>query len=111
MTKRKRLPATPMQRRAPARDGIVPERTCVGCRRRRPQAALLRCVLTADGRAIVDRTGPGRGAWLCDPPDDCFVLAVRRKAFERAWRRPVGRHALDELESQLRGVRREDEKG
>ena len=33
---------------------------------------------------------PGRGAWLCVPPVPCFELAVRRKAFERAWRRPVG---------------------
>ena len=74
-----------------------PERTCIGCRQRRSQAALVRCVLTDDGRAVVDRTGPGRGAWLCIPPSDCFELAVRRKAFERAWRRPVGREALDEL--------------
>jgi hypothetical protein len=37
---------------------------------------------------------------------------VRRKAFERAWRRPVGRAALDELGVQFGyGVRRDDEKG
>jgi predicted RNA-binding protein YlxR (DUF448 family) len=54
-------------------------------------------VLTADGRAIVDRTAAGRGAWLCVPPSDCFERAVRRKAFERAWRRPVGQDALDAL--------------
>jgi predicted RNA-binding protein YlxR (DUF448 family) len=73
-------------------------------------------VLTDDGRAVVDRAGPGRGAWLCIPPTDCFELAVRRKAFERAWRRPVGREALDELAIEVAGlagggVRREDEKG
>jgi len=70
-------------------------------------------VLTDDGRAVVDRTGSGRGAWLCVPPGDCFQLAVRRKAFERAWRRPVGRQALDELGIELAdiGVRRDDEKG
>jgi hypothetical protein len=111
MTKRLRPQATPMPKRAPTRDHGTPERTCVGCRRRRPQAELLRCVLTADGRAVVDRTGPGRGAWLCAPPAECFVLAVRRKAFDRAWRRPVGRDALEELGSRLLAVRGEDEKG
>jgi predicted RNA-binding protein YlxR (DUF448 family) len=70
----------------------------------------VRCALTADGRAVVDRTAPGRGAWLCVPSSDCFERAVRRKAFERAWRRPVGRDALAELGIQL-GVRRDDEKG
>ena len=66
-----------------------PVRTCVGCRHRRPQAELVRCAVTPAGRAVVDRRAPGRGAWLCPPPGDCFDLAVRRKAFERAWRRPT----------------------
>ena len=88
----------------------VPERTCVGCRQRRPQAALVRCVLTPDGRATVDRSGSGRGAWLCVPSQACFELAVRRKAFERAWRRPVGPGALAELGREF-GVVRDDEKG
>ena len=96
----------------------VPERTCVGCRQRRSQAALVRCVLTADGRAVVDRSGSGRGAWLCARRTDCFELAVRRKAFERAWRRPVGPDALAELGRQLDTLAerpadevRDDEKG
>jgi predicted RNA-binding protein YlxR (DUF448 family) len=79
----------------------VPERTCIGCRRCRPQAELVRCVLTADGRATVDRRGSGRGAWLCVPPAACFRLAVRRKAFQRAWRRPVGPDALVALAAEL----------
>jgi predicted RNA-binding protein YlxR (DUF448 family) len=58
-------------------------------------------VLTADGRAVVDRTGHGRGAWLCDPPGECFGLAVRRRAFERAWRRAVGPDVLVGLGEQL----------
>jgi predicted RNA-binding protein YlxR (DUF448 family) len=60
-------------------------------------------VLTADGRAVVDRTGVGRGAWLCDPPDECFRLAVRRRSFERAWRRAVGSDVLDGLAQRLGG--------
>jgi predicted RNA-binding protein YlxR (DUF448 family) len=90
----------------------------VGCRQRRSQAALVRCVLTDDGRAVVDRSGPGRGAWLCIAAQDCFELARRRKAFERAWRRPVGPEALAELGRQLDTLAeragdevRDDEKG
>jgi predicted RNA-binding protein YlxR (DUF448 family) len=58
-------------------------------------------VLTAEGRAVVDRTGAGRGAWLCDPPGDCFRLAVRRRSFQRAWRREVGTDVLAELGERL----------
>jgi predicted RNA-binding protein YlxR (DUF448 family) len=54
-------------------------------------------VLTPDGHAAVSRTAAGRGAWLCKPSADCFQLAVRRRAFERAWRRPVSPAVLEEL--------------
>ena len=81
---------------------MIPERTCVGCRQRRPQAALVRCVLTADGRAVVDRSGAGsRGVAVRPPPGTASSSRVRRKAFERAWRRPVGPDALAELGRQL----------
>jgi len=73
----------------------------VGCRQRRPQTELVRCVLTPDGRATVSRSGPGRGAWLCVPPQACFELALRRKAFARAWRRPVDPEALAQLGREL----------
>jgi predicted RNA-binding protein YlxR (DUF448 family) len=76
-----------------------PIRTCVGCRRRRPQRELVRCVLPPDGHPVFSRTAAGRGAWLCVPPAPCFELAVRRRAFDRAWRRPVSRAALEELRS------------
>jgi predicted RNA-binding protein YlxR (DUF448 family) len=62
---------------------------------------LVRCVLGADGSAHVSRTGAGRGAWLCVPPDQCFSLAVRRRGFERAWRRAVPTAALERLAQEL----------
>jgi len=89
----------------------MPERTCVGCRRSRPQAELVRCVLTSDGHAVVSRTAAGRGAWVCatalDDGPDCVQLGLRRRGFERAWRRPVPAAAGDKLASALKAVRDE----
>jgi uncharacterized protein len=81
------------------RDPNRPIRTCIGCRTRRPQADLVRCVLGTDGVARLDRLGAGRGAWLCGA--ECFDVAVRRRAFERAWRVPVGAEQLVQLARQL----------
>ena len=78
-----------------------PIRTCVGCRTRRPQRELLRCVLDADGVVRVDRTASGRGAWLCGA--GCLAEARRRGGFDRAFRRRVAPEALDRLESDLNG--------
>jgi predicted RNA-binding protein YlxR (DUF448 family) len=71
-------------------------RTCIGCRAVLAQSALRRCVLTVDGTAQLSRTAPGRGAWLCSP--ECVTRAVKRNAFQRAWRRPVPSGALDGLD-------------
>jgi uncharacterized protein len=75
-----------------------PERTCVGCRTARPKGALVRVVGKADGQVALDLSGrtSGRGAYLC-PRDECLDLAVKRKALERALKRPVPRHVIEEL--------------
>jgi predicted RNA-binding protein YlxR (DUF448 family) len=78
-----------------------PARTCIGCRTKRPQVAMLRVAVLPDGNVVVDRTAPGRGAWLCDPPNACFESARKRRGFEKAFRRPVGVVALDELAAGL----------
>lgn len=80
-------------------DPHVPIRTCVGCRQRRPQAELLRCVLGADGVVRVDRVAPGRGAWVCGPA--CIEPARRRRAFDRAWRTVVPAGAIERLADEL----------
>jgi predicted RNA-binding protein YlxR (DUF448 family) len=66
-------------------------RTCVGCRATLPIERLTRCVLTPGG-AVVSRTAPGRGAWICSAA--CVTAAARKRGFERAWRRPVPDGAL-----------------
>ncbi|MEV6211014.1 YlxR family protein [Kitasatospora sp. NPDC051914] len=63
-----------------------PERTCVGCRKRAAKHELLR-VVAVEGICVPDLRGalPGRGAHL-HPDPACLDLAVRRRAFPRAFR-------------------------
>jgi len=65
-----------------------PQRTCVGCRTRAARAELLRLVVV-DGSVTPDPAGrsPGRGAHL-HPDPGCLDLALRRRAFPRAFRVP-----------------------
>lgn len=74
-----------------------PERQCVGCGKRGPQAGFVRLVLDPEAgsrRVIVDRGKGrrGRSAYLC-PSQACLERALRRKAFNRAFRTAV---VLDE---------------
>ncbi|WP_405602688.1 YlxR family protein [Streptomyces sp. NBC_01410] len=65
---------------------VCPERTCVGCRERAAKSDLLRIVVTGDACVPDDRgTLPGRGAYV-HPALVCLDLAVRRRAFPRAFR-------------------------
>lgn len=63
-----------------------PERTCVGCRERAAKSDLLRIVVDGE-QCVPDQRGtlPGRGAYM-HPALVCLDLAVRRRAFPRAFR-------------------------
>ncbi|MFF4247904.1 YlxR family protein [Streptomyces sp. NPDC001822] len=63
-----------------------PERTCVGCRERAAKSELLRIVV-GEGEVVPDPRGtlPGRGAYV-HPVPVCLDLAVRRRAFPRAFK-------------------------
>jgi hypothetical protein len=64
-------------------------RTCVGCRRRGEQQALVRISLDPAGEVAVDaRRFHGRGAYLC-PSLACLARAWDRQAFSRAFRRKL----------------------
>ncbi|WP_074467893.1 MULTISPECIES: YlxR family protein [Streptomyces] len=80
-----------------------PQRTCVGCRKRSDKPDLLRVVLTA-GRCVPDLRGtlPGRGAYL-HPTSACLEQAVRRRAFNRAFRGP-GPFDVAELRRQVEQI-------
>ena len=67
----------------------APQRTCIGCRKVRPQAALLRLVRGADGRVHVDSGGraEGRGAYVCPDPG-CLGKAFSAGRLGHAFKRP-----------------------
>lgn len=80
-----------------------PVRTCLGCRRARPQAELLRVVRTPDGRVQPDpgRRGRGRGAYLCRQ-ESCLSECVRRGRWPQAFRAPAV--ATSDVVAALRGL-------
>jgi hypothetical protein len=82
---------------------VLPERSCIGCGAKRSKGALLRLVLNAEGQLRVDgdQVAPGRGAYLCGP--GCLKAAVKRKAFQRAFRGKVQALDLGSLERALSG--------
>jgi uncharacterized protein len=68
----------------------VPERQCLGCGRRAPQAELVRfAAVKVDERTVLVRDdGPhrrGRGLYVCPDPD-CFARAEKRRSFARGAR-------------------------
>ena len=63
-----------------------PQRTCIGCGSKRPKGELFRLVISKEGQPVIDttQTAPGRGAYLCGA--GCLKAAIKRKAFQRAFR-------------------------
>ena len=64
------------------------ERTCVGCRMKKPKCELFRYVLREGCFVQEDPSGilPGRGAYLCRNAE-CMKLALKKNAFSKAFRR------------------------
>ncbi|RJN31915.1 YlxR family protein [Nesterenkonia natronophila] len=68
---------------------MVPIRTCVGCRSQTEQDSAVRFVLDGDQVVLdAERKRPGRGAWL-HRSRQCFETALKRRSFNRAFRKPV----------------------
>jgi predicted RNA-binding protein YlxR (DUF448 family) len=65
----------------------TPTRTCLGCRRRRPKAELLRLVRRPDGRVESDRAAEGRGAYVCADAE-CLERALKPGRLAHAFRKP-----------------------
>ena len=82
-----------------------PQRSCIGCRAVRDKKDLVRLVHTPEGSYRLDPTGKlsGRGAYLC-PSLNCLNSAVKRKAFDRAFRGSVPREEVEALTEEMAGL-------
>lgn len=67
-----------------------PERRCIATMERRPQADMIRFVLSPDGVVTPDLAAklPGRGAWVL-ASREALAAAVKRNAFSRAFKAPA----------------------
>jgi uncharacterized protein len=66
-------------------DTTLPERTCIVTREQKPEAELIRFVLSPEGQVVPDlkRKLPGRGCWVTRSRE-LVAEAVKRQAFARA---------------------------
>jgi len=82
-------------------------RTCVGCRSRRYTARLVRVAIGDEGKLVISRLSPGRGAWLCmdvhslGPEPSCFAAAIARNGLARALRASLPPGAVAGLRARL----------
>lgn len=86
----------------------VPLRKCIACQEQKPKKELIRVVRTPLGEVLIDITGKksGRGSYLCGNVD-CFKLAKKSRALDRALKVAVGEQVYDTLAQEF--IRVEDE--
>ena len=77
----------------------IPLRSCIVCRKARDKSELVRVVRTPDGNVVLDATGKaaGRGAYVC-ADGECMRTAVKKRAFNRAFKTQLDKSVYDELE-------------
>ncbi len=81
--------------------GHVPQRTCIGCRRKAPQGSLVR-LLVVDGEVRVSLgPGAGRGAYVCASPK-CLAGVAARGRLGKALRANVAAPSVGRLEAMIR---------
>lgn len=77
----------------------IPTRTCIVCKTAADKNSLLRVVRKPDGSVVIDRDGheAGRGAYVCS--GECIKTAIKRKLFNRAFKRELGDDFYSRLSS------------
>ncbi len=87
----------------------IPMRKCVACQEMKPKKSLIRIVRTPEMETMIDPTGKksGRGAYLCADPE-CFSLAKKKQALDRALKIKVSDDVYDRLQQEL-GMVHQDE--
>lgn len=80
----------------------VPIRKCIACGEQKPKKELIRVVKTKEDEVFVDFTGKanGRGAYICNSKQ-CFDLAIKRNAFNRALESKISDSVFEALKERL----------
>ncbi len=84
----------------------MPERSCAGCGSKKPKAELVRFIVK-EGALSPDpeKTGHGRGAYIC-PRRECLKEAYRKKgSFSRALKKQTALPDEDELWEIIKGLK------
>ena len=79
----------------------IPERTCIGWKKKKEKKDLIRIVKSQDGVISVDTTGKanGRGAYICKS-EQCLEKAIKTKRLERSLKEKID----SKIYESLRGV-------
>lgn len=80
----------------------MPQRTCLGCRKKRNKADLIRIVRTSSGDVCVDpeMKMDGRGAYLCRD-EKCLKHALKSKALSRALKAEIPEKVRERLNEEV----------
>lgn len=86
-------------------DKRIPLRTCLGCNICKPKNDMLRIVMGQDGKLSVDKEGRmnGRGSYLCRNMA-CLRNAVKRKGFNRAYKKAIPLEELEHFEEEFNKI-------
>lgn len=81
----------------------IPIRKCIACGEQKPKKELIRVVKSKEDEVSVDFTGKanGRGAYIC-PTIDCFQLAIKKNAFNRALESKIDDSVFEALKERLK---------
>ncbi len=76
----------------------IPQRTCIGCKCKKPKKEMIRIVRTPDGKIIIDETGKksGRGAYLCGDVK-CLDIAFKENSLNKSLKQDIPLQTLAEL--------------
>ncbi len=79
----------------------MPERMCIGCRKKAAKKDLIR-IIAKDAQIVIDRKGNtlARGTYICRSAD-CVALAKKKKALSRQLRQNVPDEVYDEIIKEL----------
>lgn len=82
----------------------IPMRQCCGCLEMKEKSELVRVVKSPEGDISLDLVGRknGRGAYICKNLD-CFNLAVKKKAFFRAFGENISEEVKLSIEGEFKG--------